>query len=89
MTCLLPVTVMKISPKGAASAIGRTRKPSITASIAFVGSISVTITLPPMPLARRALPLPHQPYPATTMVFPANKMLVARMMPSKVDCPVP
>ena len=44
-----------------ASIIDITRKPSITASIALVGSISVTMTLAPMPRAREASPRPHQP----------------------------
>jgi len=45
----------------AASAIGITRNPSITASIPFVGSISVMMTSAPCPLARIATPRPHQP----------------------------
>ena len=47
MTDLLPVTVMKTSPILAASLMGITRKPSMTASMALVGSISVTITSAP------------------------------------------
>ena len=35
------------------------------------------------------MPRPHQPYPATTTVRPASMMLVARMIPSMVDWPVP
>ncbi len=46
-TLLLPVTVQKTSPIFAASSMLITRKPSITASIAFVGSISVTMTSAP------------------------------------------
>ena len=42
-------------------AIGITWKPSITASSAFIGSTSVTITCAPMPFARIATPRPHQP----------------------------
>ena len=38
-----------------------TMKPSITASIAFIGSTSVMTTFAPMPLARIATPRPHQP----------------------------
>ena len=49
------------SPTLAASFIGITSKPSITASIALIGSISVTITRAPRPFARIAVPLPHQP----------------------------
>ena len=56
-----PVAVMKMSPIAAASAIGMTRKPSMTASSAFSGSTSVTMTLAPRPLARMAMPRPHQP----------------------------
>ena len=47
------------------------------------------MTWAPMPLRALATPRPHQPYPATTTVFPASSMFVARMMPSIVDCPVP
>src|SRR5260221_8127013 len=65
-TFLLPVTVQKTSPILAASSILITRNPSITASSALVGSISVTITSAPAPRAREARPRPHQPYPATT-----------------------
>ena len=61
MTFTSPVTVMKTSPMGAASAIGMTRKPSMTASSARSGSISVTMTWAPMPRARIATPLPHHP----------------------------
>ena len=43
----------------------------------------------PAPRARLATPRPHQPYPATTTVLPASSRLVARMMPSSVDWPVP
>src|SRR5207249_3773889 len=39
--------------------------------------------------ARCANPRPHHPYPATTTVLPAINRLVARRMPSSVDCPVP
>ena len=56
-----PVTVMKRSPVVAASAIGLTWKPSIAASRARIGLISVTTTCEPMPRARSATPLPHQP----------------------------
>jgi len=42
-----------------------------------------------MPRAREATPRPHQPYPQTTMTWPAISMPVARMMPSMVDWPVP
>src|SRR5579859_6793160 len=58
---LLPVTVINTSPCLAASAMGMTRNPSITASIPLVGSISVMITSAPWPLARMAMPRPHQP----------------------------
>jgi hypothetical protein len=58
---LLPVTVMKTSPTFAASFMGITRKPSMTASSARTGFISVTMTSAPRPLARIATPLPHQP----------------------------
>src|SRR5271168_1657833 len=48
-TLLFPVTVQNTSPSLAASVIDITRKPSITASSAFVGSTSVTITSAPAP----------------------------------------
>ncbi len=60
-TLLLPVTVQNTSPSLAASVIDITRKPSMTASSAFVGSTSVTITSAPAPRARLANPRPHQP----------------------------
>jgi hypothetical protein len=60
-TPLLPVTVMKTSPSRAAFDIGITRNPSMAASSALVGSISVTMTFAPMPRLRIATPLPHQP----------------------------
>src|SRR5271165_3920197 len=52
-TLLLPVTVQKTSPSFAASVIDITRKPSITASRALVGSTSVMITSAPLPRARQ------------------------------------
>ena len=61
ITDLSPVAVTKMSPTVAASSIGITWKPSITASIAGIGSTSVTITWAPMPFARIATPRPHQP----------------------------
>ncbi len=61
MTLMSPVSVMKMSPSFAASAIGITRKPSMTASSAGSGSTSVTMTCAPMPRAREATPRPHQP----------------------------
>src|SRR2546429_193683 len=89
ITCKLPVKVTNPSPPRAASAIGTTRYPSIWASSALSGSISVTSTFAPAPRARSANPRPHHPYPATTSVLPATSRLVARRMPSSVDCPVP
>ena len=44
ITCLSPVAVQKMSPIFAASLIGNTSKPSISASSARIGSTSVTIT---------------------------------------------
>jgi lipopolysaccharide export system permease protein len=61
MTRMSPVSVTKMSPIGAASSMGITRKPSIVASSAFSASTSVTTTDAPSPLARNASPLPHQP----------------------------
>ena len=84
-TSRLPVTVMKTSPIFAASAIGITRNPCIIASKAFVGSISVTITSEPIPLARSATPFPQYPKPATTTILPASKKFVARKTASSVD----
>ena len=84
-----PVTVMKRSPILAASAIGITWKPSMTASRARSGSTSVTMTLAPMPLARIATPAAAPAVAGDTTVLPASRMLVARMMPSSVLWPVP
>ncbi len=50
-----------IADRARLRAIGITSKPSITASKAFMGSISVTMTSAPRPLARMATPRPHQP----------------------------
>ena len=61
ITSLQPVAVTKMSPYFAASSMGMTRKFSMVASRALKGSTSVTITSAPMPLARMAMPLPHQP----------------------------
>ena len=84
-----PVTVTKKSPYFAASFIGITSNPSITASIALTGSISVTITRAPRAFALIDTPLPHQPYPATTTILPATIRLVVLLIPSHTDCPVP
>ena len=54
-----------------------------------MGSISVTITDAPNPLALLAIPFPTCPYPATTTDLPAINTLVARIIPSKADWPVP
>ena len=89
MTQAQPVTVTKKSPIFAASRMGMTSNPSITASIALIGSTSVTTTLAPRPFARMATPLPHQPYPATTTYFPATIRFVVRLIPSHTDWPVP
>ena len=45
----------------AARSIGSPSYPSMTASSARIGSVSVTITCDPIPRARIATPLPHQP----------------------------
>ena len=58
---LQPVAEMMMSATLAASSMGMTSKPSIFASIALIGSTSVTMTFAPSPLARMAMPLPHQP----------------------------
>ena len=89
ITSLHPVTVTKMSPCSEASSMLMTLNPSITASIALTGSISVTMTSAPRPLALIATPFPHQPYPATTTFFPATMRLVVLFMPSQTDCPVP
>ncbi|OGP79138.1 MAG: hypothetical protein A2Z26_07290 [Deltaproteobacteria bacterium RBG_16_66_15] len=60
-TFRLPVTVQKKSPIFAALAIGITSNPSIRASRAGRGSISVTMTRAPIPRARIASPRPHHP----------------------------
>ncbi len=61
----------------------------MAASSARTGSTSVTITLAPSPRARMATPRPHQPYPQMTTFLPAQRTLVARVMPSIVLWPVP
>src|SRR3972149_5245545 len=58
MADTLPVTVMKRSPTFAASLIGMTLYPSITASRAFLGSTSPPPTLPPTPPPRGRPPPP-------------------------------
>ncbi len=60
-TFTLPVAVTKISPHGAASVWVMTRKPSIRASSAGIGSTSTTATCAPIPFMRIAIPLPTQP----------------------------
>ncbi len=86
---LQPVTVMTMSATFAASTMGMTSNPSILASMALMGSTSVTMTDAPRPLARMATPFPHHPYPATTSLLPATIRFVAVIQPSKADCPVP
>ena len=61
MTSTLPVAVTKMSPTGAASSMVTTRKPSIAACRAQIGSISVTNTVAPMPRRAWAQPLPTSP----------------------------
>ena len=58
---LLEEIRQEMSLRKAACAMGMTRKPFMVASSALKGSTSVTITSAPMPLARSAIPLPHQP----------------------------
>ena len=84
-----PVALTKISPKGAALSIVIMSKPSILASIALTGLISVTITLAPRDAALIAIPREHQPYPTTTTVLDATIKLVFLIMLSHTDCPVP
>ena len=56
-----PVTVMKTSPILAASCIGMTWKPSMTASSAFDRVDFGDDDLGAQPRARMATPRPHQP----------------------------
>ena len=60
-TSTQPVAVQTMSASGAASSIVMTWKPSIVACSALMGSISVTYTRAPMPLAACAQPLPTSP----------------------------
>ena len=60
-TSMFPVTVMSMSASLTASRIFITRYPSIRASRALIGSISVTITFAPNPAALMATPRPHHP----------------------------
>ncbi len=59
MTSTLPVVVTKMSPIFAASSMVTTWKPSIAACSALIGSISVTSTRAPRPLAACTQPLAH------------------------------
>ena len=61
MTSRLPVAVMKMSARGAASSIVTTSKPSIAACSAQIGSTSVTMTRAPAPRSEAAEPLPTSP----------------------------
>ena len=61
MTRALPVAVTKMSPTGAASSMVTTRKPSIAAWSAQMGSISVTQTIAPSERRACAQPLPTSP----------------------------
>ena len=55
------------------------------ASLAFIGSTSVTITLAPKPFALSAIPREHHPYPPTTTFFPVTVVFVDLIIPSHVD----
>ena len=61
ITCMLPVTVMKMSPSRRPRAAASPRSRPSRASSARSGSTSETITWAPVPLARIATPVPHQP----------------------------
>ena len=60
-TLRLPVAVTNRSPHAAASIAGMTWKPSMSASMAAIGSTSTIATWAPMPRMRDAMPLPTQP----------------------------
>ena len=80
MTATLPVVVTKMSPIAAASSMDMTMNPSMWASRARRGSISVTIIFAPSPWAFFASPRPQKPYPATTKYFPAMRVFVVIMI---------
>ena len=80
MTPLSPVAVTKMSPTSAAFAIGSTSKPSITASSAFIGSTSVTITCAPMPLGARREAAAAPAVARDDELLPASSLFVARMI---------
>ena len=61
ITRLLPVAVTKMSALSAAQSIVTTRKPSIAACSALIGSISVTQTCADSARSACALPLPTSP----------------------------
>ena len=73
-----------MSDSFANSFIGFTSNPSITASIALIGSISETETIAPRPFALAAIPLPTHPYPHTVTFLPAINNAVDLKIPSKV-----
>jgi hypothetical protein len=80
---------MKRSPNTDACFIVVTLNPSNLAFNAEIGSTSVTVTLAPSPAAFFEIPFPTCPYPATITFFPENRIFVARIIPSRADCPVP
>lgn len=61
------------------------RYPSMAASEAQIGSISVTITLAPWPRSSPVAPLPTSPYLATRQTVPPIKVFVARSNPSVIE----
>src|SRR5690242_5742845 len=61
ITLLEPVHVTKTSPNEAKSDNGLTSNPSMCASRALIGSISLTDTIAPIPRALTQTPLPTQP----------------------------
>uniref|UniRef100_A0A6B0TV66 Uncharacterized protein n=1 Tax=Ixodes ricinus TaxID=34613 RepID=A0A6B0TV66_IXORI len=60
-TFLFPVAVMRMSMLRTTSLILTTRKPSMQAWSAQMGSISVTYTTAPIPLSAEQQPLPTSP----------------------------
>mmetsp|Transcript_13686 Transcript_13686/g.43741 ORF Transcript_13686/g.43741 Transcript_13686/m.43741 type:complete len:338 (+) Transcript_13686:743-1756(+) len=82
MMSLLPVAVTNTSVSSSTVSSRATRKPSMAACSAQMGSTSVTVTMLPAARSACAQPLPTSPKPHTTARLPASITSVARMMPS-------
>mmetsp|Transcript_29505 Transcript_29505/g.73063 ORF Transcript_29505/g.73063 Transcript_29505/m.73063 type:complete len:362 (+) Transcript_29505:873-1958(+) len=86
MMSLLPVAVTKMSISDTTDSMVTTRKPSMHACRAQMGSASATYTTQPAALRAWAQPLPTSPKPAMKARLPASMTSVARMIPSGREC---